>query len=75
MQLKKIRQEGFVAWGKQRIPTKFWLEKAHGKRETRPRLRQEINIKINLMQIICGVLKWIEISPQGPMTDFCEYGN
>jgi len=45
------------------VYTGFWGEKPEGKRPLgRPRRRWEDNIKINLQEVGCGGMGWIELA-------------
>ena len=43
--------------------TRFFVGKHEGKRPLgRPRCRWEDNIKVNLQEVGCGVINWIELA-------------
>jgi len=44
----------------------FLVWKPEGKRPLgRPRHRQEVNIKLDLQEVECGVMDWIELAQNG----------
>ena len=50
-------------WGTTEFYTGFWWEKPEGKSPLgRPRRRWEDNIKMDLQEVGCGVMDWIELA-------------
>ena len=50
-------------WGTTEFYTGFWWEKPEGKRPLgRPRLRWEDNIKMDLQEVECGSMDWIDLT-------------
>ena len=52
------------------------MGKHEGKRPLgRPRRRWEDNIKMDLQEVGCGGMDWIELAQLGELVDPCECGN
>jgi len=50
-------------WGRGEAYTGFWWGKSEGKRLLgRPRRRWEDNIKVDLQEVVCGRMDWIELA-------------
>jgi len=50
-------------WGRGEAYTGFWWGKSEGKRLLgRPRRRWEDNIKMDLQEVVCGRMDWIELA-------------
>jgi hypothetical protein len=73
---RRIRWAGHIArMGEKRGVYRVLVGKPVGKRPLgRPRRRWENNIKMNLQEVVCGGMEWIELA-QGQMTDTCACGN
>jgi hypothetical protein len=64
VKLRRMRWSGHVAWmGEGRGVYRVLVEKPEGKRPLgRPRCRWEDNIKMDLQEIGCGGIDWIEVA-------------
>ena len=52
-----------VRMGERRVVYRLMVEKPEGKRPLgRPRCRWEDNIKIDLQEVVCGFMEWIELA-------------
>ena len=64
MKLRRMRWAGHVAClGEMRGVYRVLVGKPEGKRQLgRPRLRWEDNIKMDLQEVVCGGMDWIELA-------------
>jgi hypothetical protein len=54
----------------------FLVGKSEGKRPLgRPRLRWEDNIKMNLQEVGCRIMDWIDLAEDRQVAGTCECGN
>ena len=52
------------------------MGKPEGKRPLgRPRRRWEDNIKMDLQEVACGNMDWVDLAQIGQVAGACEYGN
>jgi hypothetical protein len=49
-------------WGRGEVCTGFWWGNLRERPLERPRRRWEDNIKIDLQEVECGVIDWIELA-------------
>ena len=73
-----MRWVGHVArMAKKRDVYGVFVGKPEGKRPlTRPRLRWEYNIKMDIQEVGCAGMDWIELAQDmGEMASTCECGN
>jgi hypothetical protein len=72
-----MRWEGHVArMGDRRGVYRVLVGKPEGMRPLgRPRRRREDNIKMNLQEVGCGGLDWIELAQEVQMVCTCACGN
>ena len=62
--------------GERRGVYRVLVGKAEGKRPLgRPRRRWEDNIKMNLQEVGCGSMDWMELAQDRDRTGICECGN
>jgi hypothetical protein len=64
MKSRIMRWEGHAAcMGKREMHTGFWWGRPQGRRPLgRPRFRWEDNIKMDLQEVGCGAMDWIELA-------------
>jgi len=74
---RKMRWAGHVArMGEGRGVYRVLVRKHGGKRPLgKPRRRWEDNIKLDLQEVGCGGMDWIELAHDRQVASICDYGN